>query len=106
MKYKGDIILYNFFFIFIGVFIVVMFLLNGILFELIGKYIVSVVIYFVGLIVVIFILIINKNKICFDKSILFFLYSVGVIGVFIVFFNNISFFVFGVFIMIVLSLFG
>lgn len=69
MKYKGDITLYNFLSVFIGVLIAVMLPLNGILSELIGKYTASVVIHLVGLIAVIFILIINKNKIYFDKSI-------------------------------------
>lgn len=69
MKYKGDITLYNFLSVFIGVLIAVMLPLNGILSELIGKYTASVVIHFVGLIAVIFVLIINKHKIHFDKSI-------------------------------------
>ncbi|MGQ0515706.1 hypothetical protein ACT453_29600, partial [Bacillus sp. D-CC] len=49
--------------------------LNGILSELIGKYTASIVIHLVGLIAVIFVLIINKHKIHFDKSIPLFLYS-------------------------------
>ncbi|HDR7964630.1 TPA: DMT family transporter, partial [Bacillus wiedmannii] len=69
MKIKGDITLYNFLSVFIGVLIAVMLPLNGILSELIGKYTASVVIHLVGLIAVIFVLIINKNKIYFDKSI-------------------------------------
>jgi len=69
MKIKGDITLYNFLSVFIGVLIAVMLPLNGILSELIGKYTASVVIHLVGLIAVIFVLIINKNKIRFDKSI-------------------------------------
>ncbi len=69
MKYKGDITLYNFLSVFIGVLIAVMLPLNGILSELIGKYTASVVIHLVGLIAVIFVLIINKHKIHFDKSI-------------------------------------
>lgn len=74
MKYKGDITLYNFLSVFIGVLIAVMLPLNGILSELIGKYTASVVIHLVGLIAVIFVLIINKHKIRFDKGIpLFFI---------------------------------
>lgn len=69
MKIKGDLTLYNFLSVFIGVLIAVMLPLNGILSELIGKYTASVVIHLVGLIAVIFILIVNKNKIHFDKSI-------------------------------------
>ncbi len=69
MKYKGDIALYNFLSVFIGVLIAVMLPLNGILSELIGKYTASVVIHLVGLIAVIFVLILNKHKIHFDKGI-------------------------------------
>lgn len=69
MKYKGAITLYNFLSVFIGVLIAVMLPLNGILSELIGKYTASVVIHLVGLIAVIFVLILNKNKIHFDKGI-------------------------------------
>ncbi|EOO28300.1 hypothetical protein ICM_02691 [Bacillus cereus BAG1X2-3] len=108
MKYKGDITLYNFLSVFIGVLIAVMLPLNGILSELIGKYTASVVIHLVGLIAVIFIfiLILNKHKIHFDKSIPLFLYSAGAIGVFTVLFNNISFSVLGASITIALSLLG
>ncbi|WP_142337552.1 DMT family transporter [Bacillus sp. AFS059628] len=106
MKYKGDITLYNFLSVFIGVLIAVMLPLNGILSELIGKYTASVVIHLVGLLAVIFILIVNKNKIHFDKSIPLFLYSAGAIGVFTVLFNNISFSVLGASITIALSLLG
>lgn len=83
-KYKGDITVFNFLSVFIGVLIAVMLPLNGILSELIGKYTASVVIHLVGLIAVIFVLIINKNKIRFDKGIPLFLYSAGAIGVFTV----------------------
>ena len=69
MKYKGDIALYNFLSVFIGVLIAVMLPLNRILSELIGKYTASVVIHLVGLIAVIFVLILNKHKIHFDKGI-------------------------------------
>ncbi|MFC9414565.1 DMT family transporter [Bacillus mobilis] len=106
MKIKGDITLYNFLSVFIGVLIAVMLPLNGILSELIGKYTASVVIHLVGLIAVIFVLIINKNKIRFDKDIPLFLYSAGAIGVFTVLFNNISFSVLGASITIALSLLG
>ena len=105
MKYKGDITLYNFLSVFIGVLIAVMLPLNGILSELIGKYTASVVIHLVGLIAVIFILIINKIKFVSIK-VFHFLYSAGAIGVFTVLFNNISFSVLGASITIALSLLG
>ena len=105
MKYKGDITLYNFLSVFIGVLIAVMLPLNGILSELIGKYTASVVIHLVGLIAVIFILIINKNKIRFDKSIPLFYIALERLGIHCSF-NNISFSVLGASITIALSLLG
>ncbi|MCI4060208.1 DMT family transporter, partial [Bacillus cereus] len=54
----------------------------------------------------ILILIININKIRFDKIIPLFLYSAGAFGVFTVLFNNISFSVLGASISIALSLLG
>lgn len=77
MKYKGAITLYNFLSVFIGVLIAVMLPLNGILSELIGKYTASVVIHLVGLIAVIFVLILNKNKLHFDKGIPLFYIALG-----------------------------
>ena len=105
MKYKGDITLYNFLSVFIGVLIAVMLPLNGILSELIGKYTASVVIHLVGLIAVIFVLIINKHKIRFDKGIPLFIQCWSDWGIHCSF-NNISFSVLGASITIALSLLG
>ncbi|MFL0488184.1 MULTISPECIES: DMT family transporter [Bacillus] len=106
MKYKGDITLYNFLSVFIGVLIAIMLPLNGILSEMIGNYTASVVIHLVGLIAVVFVLILNKNKIHFEKGIPLYLYSAGAIGVFTVLFSNISFSALGASITIALSLLG
>ncbi|MBE7123320.1 DMT family transporter [Bacillus cereus] len=98
--------MYNFLSVFIGVLIAIMLPLNGILSESTGNYTASVIIHLVGLIAVVFILIINKNKIHFDKGIPLYLYSAGAIGVFTVLFNNISFSALGASITIALSLLG
>ncbi|KMN42211.1 MULTISPECIES: DMT family transporter [Bacillus] len=106
MKYKGDITLYNFLSVFIGALIAIMIPLNGILSEIIGNYTASVVIHLVGLVAVVIVLIINKNKILFEKGIPLYLYSAGAIGVFTVLFSNISFSALGASITIALSLLG
>ncbi|NWK68857.1 DMT family transporter [Bacillus paramycoides] len=106
MKYKGDITLYNFLSVFIGALIAIMIPLNGILSEIIGNYTASVVIHLVGLVGVVIVLIINKNKILFEKGIPLYLYSAGAIGVFTVLFSNISFSALGASITIALSLLG
>lgn len=79
--------------------------LNGILSELIGKYTASVVIHLVGLIAVIFVLIINKHKIRFDKGIPLFIQCWSDWSIHCSF-NNISFSVLGASITIALSLLG
>ncbi|MGG0726733.1 DMT family transporter [Bacillus paramycoides] len=106
MKYKGDITLYNFLSVFIGALIAIMIPLNGILSEIIGNYTASVVIHLVGLVAVVIVLIINKNKILFEKGIPLYLYSAGAIGVFTVLFSNICFSALGASITIALSLLG
>ncbi|MED0973394.1 DMT family transporter [Bacillus paramycoides] len=106
MKYKGDITLYNFLSVLIGALIAIMIPLNGILSEIIGNYTASVVIHLVGLVAVVIVLIINKNKILFEKGIPLYLYSAGAIGVFTVLFSNISFSALGASITIALSLLG
>ncbi|KFN03479.1 DMT family transporter [Bacillus clarus] len=98
--------MYNFLSVFIGALIAIMIPLNGILSEMIGNYTASVVIHLVGLLAVVIVLLINKNKIRFEKGIPLYLYSAGAIGVFTVLFSNISFSALGASITIALSLLG
>ena len=71
-----------------------------------GNYTSSVVVHLVGLIGCIFMLIVTKSKLKYDKKLSIFLYSGGVIGVFTVLFTNIGFLSLGASITIALSLLG
>ena len=98
--------MYNILSIFIGILIGLMTCFNGMLSTYTGNYTSSVIIHAVGLIGVIFILIFNKSKIKFDKGLPLALYSAGIIGVFTVLFNNMTFLPLGATLTMALSLFG
>ncbi len=98
--------MYNLASIFIGALIGLMVYFNGILSAYMGNYTSSVVVHLVGLIGCIFMLIVTKSKLKYDKKLSIFLYSGGVIGVFTVLFTNIGFLSLGASITIALSLLG
>lgn len=98
--------MFNILSIFIGILIGLMTCFNGMLSTYIGNYTSSVIIHFVGLTAVLFILIFNKSKIKFDKALPISLYSAGIIGVFTVLFNNMTFVPLGATLTMALSLFG
>jgi len=91
---------------FIGALIAIMILFNGTLSNALGNYTSSVIIHIVGLFCMIFILIISRSKVKFEKGIPLYLYSAGVIGVFTVLFNNLTFYKLGVSITLALGLLG
>jgi len=91
---------------FIGALIAIMILFNGTLSNALGNYTSSVIIHIVGLFCMIFILLISKSTVKLEKGIPLYLYSAGVIGVFTVLFNNLTFYKLGVSITLALGLLG
>lgn len=91
---------------FIGVLIAVMIMFNGTLSGSFGNYASSVIIHTVGLVSITIVLIISKSKFNFGKGIPLYLYSAGIIGIFTVLFNNISYSNLGVSIILALGLLG
>ena len=83
--------MYNFLSFFTGILITVMISFNGILSKYLGNYSSVLAIHILGIIILSVILILKKYKIKFNKEIPLILYSAGIIGVFTVLFNNISF---------------
>ncbi|HEK9099957.1 TPA: DMT family transporter [Bacillus pseudomycoides] len=98
--------MYNLLSIIIGALIAIMIPLNGILSEITGNYMSSVLIHIVGLFAIVIVLLASKSKLRMQKGIPLYLYSAGAIGVFTVLFSNISFTALGVSITIALSLLG
>lgn len=90
----------------IGVLISIMTMFNGVLSNSAGNYTASVIIHSIGLLSVTLILILSKSRIGFGKNIPLFLYSAGTIGVFTVFFTNLSFSALGVSLPLALGLLG
>lgn len=98
--------MYNLMSIFIGALIAIMASFNSVLSTYTGNYTSSVIIHSVGLIGTIVVLLILKHRIKFDKTIPLFLYSAGIIGVFTLLFNNITFIAIGASLTIALGLLG
>lgn len=98
--------MYNLYSALIGVLITIMILFNGVLSQYIGNYSSTVFIHFVGFVIISFLLVIKKIKISFDKDIPVYLYSGGVLGVFTILFNNISFTYLGASLTLALGLLG
>ncbi len=98
--------MYNLYAGFIGILIAIMVLVNGVLGTATGNYTSSVIIHIVGLICIIFILIVKKYKITFNKTIPLYFYCGGAIGIFVVLFNNVTFQNIGVSLTVALGLLG
>jgi len=98
--------MYNLYAGFIGILISIMVLVNGVLGTATGNYTSSVIIHIVGLICIIFILIVKKYKITFNKSIPLYFYCGGAIGIFVVLFTNVAFQNIGVSLTVALGLLG
>ena len=91
---------------FIGVLITIMILLNGILSKHLGNYASTFIIHLIGLILISIIVIFKKNKVSFSKDISLYLYGGGILGVFTILFNNISFNYLGASLTLALGLLG
>lgn len=98
--------MYNLISIFIGALIAIMSSFNSMLSTYTGNYTSSVLIHSIGLIGTIVVMKILKYKITFDKNLSLFLYSAGIIGVFTLLFNNITFVTIGASLTIALGLLG
>lgn len=75
----------------IGILVAVMISINGVLSKGVGNDLSLIIIHLVGLIGIIIILFINKKVVNFRRDIPIYLYTAGFIGVFTVFFSNMSF---------------
>ncbi|MDD6795759.1 MAG: DMT family transporter [Clostridiaceae bacterium] len=82
--------MYNILSMFVGILIGLMTVFNSILSTYMGNYTSTVIIHLAGFLGVIFILLITKSKLSFNKNISLITYSAGVVGVFTVLFNNLT----------------
>jgi transporter family-2 protein len=92
--------------VFIGVLITIMVTFNGILANYTDSYQSLLIIHIVGLIAVIIILILKKQKIKITKDIPIYMFSGGLIGVLVVFLNNLCFNALGASLTLSLGVFG
>jgi len=92
--------------VFIGILISIMITFNGALSSKIGNYPAVVIIHIVGIILVIAILIIKRQKISFKEHIPLYLFTGGAIGVIMTIFNNLCVNALGVSLTLSLGLFG
>jgi transporter family-2 protein len=92
--------------VFIGVLIAIMVTFNGVLASYTGQYISILIIHIVGLIGILTILIFKREKLKLHKKLPFYLFSGGLIGVLVVFLNNICFGAIGASLTLSLGIFG
>lgn len=98
--------MYNLLSLLIGALIAIMVSFNGMLSGTFGLYASLVIIHLVGLVAMIIILMYKKKKIQFKTTLPWYLYSAGVISIFTVMFNNLSYPVLGVSLPLALGLLG
>lgn len=98
--------MYNFLSLLTGILITIMISFNGILSNYIGNYSSTFVIHLVGIIILSFIFLIKKYKIKVSPNISLIFYSAGIVGVFTVLLNNLSFTNLGASLTISLGLLG
>ena len=92
--------------IFIGILIAIMVTFNGILVNYTDQYISILMIHLVGLSAVIIILLFKKQKFSLPKKIPFYLFTGGLIGVLMVYLNNLCFNALGASLTLSLGIFG
>ena len=92
--------------VFIGILIAIMVTFNGVLANYTDQYVSILIIHIVGLISVVIVLIIKKEKFKSHKYIPFYFFSAGLIGVIIVFLNNLCFNSIGASLTLSLGIFG
>ena len=90
----------------VGLLIAIMVTINGTLAGVVGDYAATVVIHFIGLLLISIILIAKKLKIRVEKQIPLYWFSGGAIGAFMIIFNNMSFSHLGVSLTLALGLVG
>jgi len=103
---NGGNLMYKASAIFIGILIAIMVTFNGILANYTDQYVSILIIHMVGFIALIIILILKKEKFKLKKDIPFYLFSGGLIGVFVVFLNNLCFNSLGASLTLSLGIFG
>lgn len=91
---------------FIGALIAVMIMINGTLSNSLGNYTATIIIHIIGFIAIILVLIGSRQRFIINKSVPFYLYTAGAIGVFTVLFNNLTFNSLGVSLTLALGLLG
>jgi len=92
--------------VFIGILIAIMVTFNGILSSYTNQYVSILIIHIVGLIALIIVFMLKKEKFKIPKNIPFYFFSAGLIGVFIVFLNNLCFNSIGASLTLSLGIFG
>jgi transporter family-2 protein len=92
--------------VFIGILVAIMVTFNGVLANYTGQYVSILIIHTVGLIALIIILILKKEKFKLQKNLPVYLFSGGLIGVFVVFLNNLCFNYLGASLTLSLGIFG
>lgn len=97
--YKGSAV-------FIGIVIAIMVTFNAVLANYTNQYQAILIIHIVGLISVIIILILKKEKVKLNKNIPIYLFSGGLIGILLVFLNNLCFNSLGASLTLSLGVFG
>lgn len=98
--------MYEIYAVLIGVLITVMVTFNGILDSYLSSYFSLLIIHVVGLITLIIILVLKREKLRLKKNIPFYLFSGGAIGVIMVFLNNLCFAKLGASLTLALGVFG
>ena len=92
--------------VFIGILIAIMVTFNGVLATNTDQYVSILIIHMVGLFALIIILVLKKKGVKLYKNIPFYLYSGGLIGIFVVFLNNVCFNSLGASLTLSLGIFG
>ena len=92
--------------VFIGILIAIMVTFNGVLANYTNQYVSILIIHIVGLIALIIILTLKKEKLKLHKDIPFYLFGGGLIGIFVVFLNNLCFNTLGASLTLSLGIFG
>lgn len=90
----------------IGILIAIMVTFNGVLANYTNQYVSILIIHLVGLIALIIILMLKKEKLEFHRNIPVYLFSAGLIGVMVVFLNNLCFNFLGASLTLSLGIFG
>jgi transporter family-2 protein len=92
--------------VFIGILIAIMVTFNGVLANYTDQYVSILIIHIVGLISLVIVLLLKKQKFNTHKNIPFYFFSAGLIGVMVVFLNNLCFNSIGASLTLSLGIFG